>query len=214
MDARLVGVHLRAHRGVDPVRADEQRAALLPGLTVTVRAGHGDRPVGVLLVARDAVPQPDRVRTGPRLEDLREQQLEVAAVQGVLGPPVAGEEPARLAVDLAPVATHERPLARRHPDAVERFGADAQVVELAHRVGLQVDPDAQRRELARPLEDRERHADLVQGQPEGQPADAATRDQDARGAVHAAHPTLYRSICTESAARAPVPTNTRRLSHR
>ena len=53
---------------------------------------------------------------------------------------------------------------------------DAEIVELAHGVGLQIDADAERAHLAHRFEDDAGHADLVQRQGRRQPANAAAGD--------------------------------------
>ena len=58
---------------------------------------------------------------------------------------------------------------------------DAEVVELANGVGLQVDADAERLRIGDRLEDDARHADLVEREREAHAADAASGDQDGAG---------------------------------
>ena len=96
----------------------------------------------------------------------------------VLRPVVAGEQPARLGIDVVAVEPDQRPFLGRQADAVEVGLRDAEVVELAHGVGLQVDADAERAHLAHRLEHDAGHADLVQRQRRRQPADAAAGDED------------------------------------
>ena len=64
------------------------------------------------------------------------------------------------------------------PMASSCVGAEAQLVQLAHGVGLQVDAHAERLERADRLQHEAGHADLVQGQREAQAADAGAGDQD------------------------------------
>jgi hypothetical protein len=64
------------------------------------------------------------------------------------------------------------------PMRVEQVGADAQVEQLAHGVGLQVDAHAQRLAAAARLRRHDAgHADLVQGEGQRHAADAAAGDQ-------------------------------------
>ena len=63
------------------------------------------------------------------------------------------------------------------------LGADAQVEQLAHRIGLQVDAHAQRLELGHGFVDDAGHAHLVQGEGQGHAADAAAGDQHRCGGV-------------------------------
>ena len=97
----------------------------------------------------------------------------------VLRPLVAGEQPARLGVDVVAVEPDQRPFLGRQAHAVEVGLREAEIVELAHGVGLQIDADAERAHLADRFEDDAGHADLVQRQRCRQPADAAAGDDDA-----------------------------------
>ena len=72
MDRRLRGVHLRPHRRVDAVGADEQRAVRLGGRAVGVFDERGDA-AGILAVAGDRLTEPDRTRPQP-LDNLVVQQ--------------------------------------------------------------------------------------------------------------------------------------------
>ena len=99
-------------------------------------------------------------------------------MHGVLRPVVAGEQPARLGVDVVAVQPDQRPFLRGQADAVEVGLAEAEVVELAHGVGLQVDADAERAHLAHRLEHDAGHTDLVQRERGREPADAAARNKD------------------------------------
>jgi hypothetical protein len=60
---------------------------------------------------------------------------------------------------LRPTSAHSRAW---QADAVEQVGVEAQVEQLAHGIGLQVDAHAQRLELGHGFEDDAGHADLVQ----------------------------------------------------
>ena len=71
---------------------------------------------------------------------------------------------------------HKRPFLCRHADPVEILLRYAEIVEFAHRVGLQIDADAERTHLADRLEHDARHADLMQRQGRRQPANAAAGD--------------------------------------
>lgn len=92
-------------------------------------------------------------------------------------PTVAGEQAARLGIDVVAIATHQRPFARLDADRVQQFRAQPQLVELAHGVGLQVDAHAQRLQLGHRLEDDAGHTDLVQRQRQRHAADPTSGDQ-------------------------------------
>ena len=101
-------------------------------------------------------------------------------MHGVLRPAIAGEPPARLRVDVVAVQADQRPLFRGHADLVELRFRDAEVIELAHGVGLQVDADTERLHLAHGLEHHARYADLVKREGRRQPADPASCNEDLR----------------------------------
>jgi hypothetical protein len=66
-----------------------------------------------------------------------------------------------------------RPLARLDAGGVEQSVVDAQVVQLANRVGLQVDAHPQRRQFGHRLEHDAGHTELMQGERRGHATDAA-----------------------------------------
>ena len=101
-------------------------------------------------------------------------------MHGVLRPLVPGEPPARLRVDVVAVEADQCPLFRGQADLVELRFRDAEVIELAHGVGLQVDADAKRLHLAHGLEHHARYADLVKREGRRQPADPAAGNEDRR----------------------------------
>ena len=99
--------------------------------------------IGVVAITDDTVPREHRAGTEALDRRAVEQHLQAAAMHGVLRPTVTGEETARLGVDVLAVQPDERPLARLQPDRVQLVGTDTELVQLAHRVGLQVDPYAE-----------------------------------------------------------------------
>jgi hypothetical protein len=181
-----VGMHLRPHRRVDAVRADQQRAGRLRARPVGVLDQRADAAVGILGVAGDAAAEPHCAGTGALDQPPIEQHMEMAAVHRILRPVVAGEFPARLRIDVVAVEGDQRPFLRRHADAVEIALREAEIGELAHGVGLHIDADAERAQFARRLEHDAGYADLVQRQRGGEPADAPARDQHwmVRRALH------------------------------
>jgi hypothetical protein len=60
---------------------------------------------------------------------------------------------------------------------------DPKLVELTHRVRLQVDADSERLQIAHGFEHDTRHADLVQGQRDCQTSNAAPGNED-RSMIH------------------------------
>src|SRR5688500_15953903 len=95
----------------------------------------------------------------------------------VLRPAVTGEQTARLGVHVLAVQSYERPLPRLQADSVQLAGTNPELVQLAHRVRLQVDPDAKRLQLGDGLEHEARHADLLQGERDTESADSATGNE-------------------------------------
>lgn len=156
-------MHLCPERRVDAVGAFDQRA---------------DAAIGIPPVAGDAAAEPDRLRAGSFNERPVQEEVEPAAMDGVLRPPVSRQAAARLRIDVVAVQPDQRPFPRGQADAVEVGFGDAQILEFLHRIGLQVDADAERAHLARRLEHHAGHADLVQRQRGGQPADTAAGDED------------------------------------
>ena len=84
-----------------------------------------------------------------------------------------------MSLPLRPTSAHSL---RRQAHAIEIGLRDAEIVEFAHGIGLQIDADAERAHLAHRFEDDARHADLMQRQRRRQPADAAAGDE--YGVIH------------------------------
>ena len=62
-------------------------------------------------------------------------------------------------------------------DAIETLRSDAEIVELADGIGLEVDADPERLRIPHGLEDDAGHADLVQRERGGEAADAAAGNE-------------------------------------
>ena len=92
-------------------------------------------------------------------------------------PAVAGVSTPRLGPDVVAIAADQRPLLGLDPDVGEPVG-ESEIVELPNRVGLEVDPDPLEPDRHRRFEDADRYPDLMEREGRGQPADAATRDND------------------------------------
>ena len=96
----------------------------------------------------------------------------------ILRPVISRICAARLGIDFLPLTPDKRPFARRHPETVHIFCRKAEIHELAHGIGLQIDPDAKRLQLGNLLDHKAGHTDLLQGQRGGKPSDPATGDND------------------------------------
>ncbi len=169
-------VHLRAH-GREQAVCRHQQAALgfvLPPLAVFKQRGHA---IGAVPIAHHAFTQAYGAGTQPLLHRARQQHLQCTTVHRVLRPPVAGQQAARLGIDVVAVAAHQRPFARRQADGGQLRVVDAQVHQLAHGIRLQVDAHAEWLEFRHRLVDDARHADLVQRQGQRHAADAAAGNQ-------------------------------------
>ena len=97
----------------------------------------------------------------------------------VLRPVVAREFAARLRIDVVAVQSDQRPFARRKADPVEVGLGDAEVVEFAHGIGLQIDADAERAHVAHRFEDDTGHANLMERERSREPANAAAGNDHA-----------------------------------
>jgi hypothetical protein len=105
-----------------------------------------------------------------------QKHVEVAAMNRVLRPVVAGEQPARLGIDVVAVQPNERPFPCGKANAIEIVLREAKIIEFAHRVRLEIDADAERTHLADRFEDDARHADLVERKGRRKPPNAAPGD--------------------------------------
>ena len=97
----------------------------------------------------------------------------------ILRPVISRICAARLGIDFLPLTPDKRPFPRRHSEPVHILCRKAEIHKFAHGIGLQIDPDAKRLQLGHLLDHKAGHADLVQGQRGGKPADPATGDDDA-----------------------------------
>ena len=119
------------------------------------------------------------IGTDPLQNLLMEQHVQMAAMNRILRPVVSGEQPARFGIDVVAVEPNQRPFLGGEADPVEVMRGDAEIVEFAHGVGLQVDADAERAHFADRFEYDARHTDLMQREGCRQSADAATGDDNA-----------------------------------
>jgi hypothetical protein len=177
LDRRLDGIHLCANSRMQTVCGNQQSAVAFEVTAVPRFDQRRDATLPVS-VTSDALAQTDRIGAEPLEHGAVQQHLELAAVHCVLRPAVAGEQAARLGVDVVAVAADQRPFAGLDADAVQHLAADAEVIELANGVGLQVDADAERLRIGDGLVHHARHADLVKRERESHAADAASGDQD------------------------------------
>ncbi len=176
MDRRLLRMHLGPDRRMDPVGPHQQPPVRLRARAIGVLDQGRHPAAGVLAISGDPAAQPHGIRAGPLQQRVVQQHVELAAVDRILRPPVAGQPAAGFAIDVRAIEPDQGPLLGRHADGLELSLADAEVVEFAHGVGLQVDADAERPHLPHRLIDDAGHADLMQGQRRRQAADAASGD--------------------------------------
>ena len=94
----------------------------------------------------------------------------------ILRPVVAGELAARLAPDRPALRRKISNLLGAQADCVKLLG-QAQLIQLAHCMRLQIDPNPKWAQLFHRFKNAKRHAHLMQAQPQRQPANACTRDQ-------------------------------------
>ena len=64
----------------------------------------------------------------------------MAAVNRILRPVIAGEQPSRLRIDVIAVKPDQRPFLCGQAYAVEILLGKTEIIEFAYRIGLQVDP--------------------------------------------------------------------------
>jgi hypothetical protein len=116
-----------------------------------------------------------------------QQHMKLAAMNRVLRPLVSRQESARFGIDVVAVEPDQRPFLGRQTHAIEIGLTETEIIELAHRVRLHVDANAERAHLAHRFEHNAGHTDLMQCQRGGEPADTATGN-DYEIVPHAPHP--------------------------
>ena len=171
-----VGMHLRPDRRVNTISADEQRTGRLGGRAVGMFDERADAAVGILSVTGHTAAEPDRLRPDPLHQFFMQQHVKLAAMNRVLRPVVSGQEPPGLGIDVIAVESDQRPFFCGQAHAVEIVLGEAEIVEFAHGIGLQIDADAERAHVPDRFEDNAGHADLVERQGCRQPANAAAGD--------------------------------------
>ena len=146
---RFARVEVPAHGGMDAVGADQEiafrLARRLPGRIDEVR----DDLVAALLEARELMAGGERARTEALADGAEQNLLQLAARDRDLRPQVAGSLAARLGPDQLAVPVVEGELGGEDAGGGELV-AEPERRELAHRVGLQVDPVAERDRAAAP----------------------------------------------------------------
>lgn len=160
----LAGMHPAADGGVEAVGPDQQGAALGSGALGGLQAEDGVLAFGAVVEGAGAGDH--RLGAEAGADGLQQGHLEAAAVDGILRPAIAGLAAAGLGPDLEAVLREQAPFAGGDADFGED-GAEAHLLELAHRVGLEVDAHAEGAELPCGLEHAGLEADLVAGQGEG-----------------------------------------------
>ena len=121
----------------------------------------------------------------------------------VLRPVVAREFAARLRIDVVAVQSDQRPFARRKADPVEVGLGDAEVVEFAHGIGLQIDADAERAHVAHRFEDDTGHANLMERKRSREPANAAAGNDHVVAGGTVTHHALPPRALFKTRTRAP-----------
>src|SRR5690606_25800824 len=161
------------------------------------RVGEVRRDAVVVLVdPQAAVAGHYAVRAQALAHRRQQRHLQVAAVDRVLGPVVAGRLAGRLAVDELAVAVEEDRLAGVHAQRIQRR-QQAQFVEFAGGVRQQVDAHAQRPDLGHGFIDAAADAGLVQAQRQHQAAHAGADNDDFGVALHG-YTTFTRSVSSPS----------------
>lgn len=160
---------------MNAVGTDQQGALDLD--RAALREEPGRHGVRILTVVDESMAGHEGFAAKTRRHRLQQQHVQTAAMHRVLGPVVAGVQAARLGVDLVAVATDQSPLPAAHADLRQHGVVQPQIEQLAHRIRLQIDAQAQRCELSNRLEDPTGHADLVQRQRRSESADATAGDQ-------------------------------------
>ena len=163
---------------MDAVSPDQQAAGHLVRPVACVQC-YGNTLVIKGAVCRRASAEPDGRIPRQLAETLVKRHMEPAAMRRILRPVISRICAARLSIDFLPLTPDKRPFARRHPETVHIFCRKAEIHELAHGIGLQIDPDAKRLQLGNLLDHKAGYTDLLQGQRGGKPADPATGDNDA-----------------------------------
>src|SRR5690606_4975341 len=186
LNRRLRRMHLLAHGRMQAVSGDQQASCHFRTRTRSVLQYGADAfAVRMIAITGDLHASADRLRSEPFQYRAIQQHLKLAAMHGVLRPVVAGTQTARLGVNVVAVESDQGPFLSLDTDCRERLWAKAQLVELAHGIGLQVDADSQRLDLGDTFEDVARHADLVQRERSAETADTGARDQN-RTVAHSA----------------------------
>lgn len=171
----LVRVQPAADRGVETVGADQDVGGVDHGPSARPVQEPGADAVRVLLEPLEQQAGTDRVRSQPLADRRQEQQLQAAAVHGVLRPAVPGGASQRFLPDRG-----ARPVPVAQPVRGQCDGGEsvlqAEFGEFPDGVRQQVDPDADRLDLPRRLVHPGREAGGVQAQGTGQSGDAAADD--------------------------------------
>ena len=164
--------------GVDSVRRDERLAThrLARGAEPRVREMRGDAAF-VLKKSGEAHARPNRVGSEFSDDGVVDDLLQPPAMNGELRVFEARIGASRLAPDLLAEPIYVDQFLGADGDRVER-GQETEHREFLDRVRQSVDADADFADLARLFVDDGLDAALVQHQRQGQPADAAARDED------------------------------------
>jgi hypothetical protein len=191
----LLGVQLRAHRGVDAIGADQHVGRLNHETTGPPVPQLHRHPSIAVLEALNSQPGPDRVSTKATPHSVQQHHLQFTSMDRVLRPAVASGQTPWLNANPATEAVVRD----------QRFGRDAggrQFVgqpkrdQLTSGVRKDVDADTERPQLPSGLNDSHLDARRMQAQRRRQPAKARAADQD----IHDKTPHRY---ARQSARRSP-----------
>ena len=161
---------------MDAVGAHED-AAGLPPLPTQAVPQRQDHLRADLLESRRRPAALKTLRAGTPDHLVQQHHVQQAAVDRELGPAIAGCNAARLGPDMQPFLGVQAVVAGANANAVQAL-LQAQLAELSHCAGLQVDTHAKRTDLRHRLENLERHANLVAGQRQGESGDPAAGDEN------------------------------------
>ena len=136
----FVGEALAAGGGVQPVRSDQKGPFDGDGPARSPILERGGDRVGRLLVRAQPVGLNDAVGSAAFADGVEEEHLQFAAVDGELGPAVAGAPTPRFRPDVVAVPADQRPFLGLDPDVGKAVG-ESEIGEFSNGVGLEVDAD-------------------------------------------------------------------------
>ena len=82
-----------------------------------------------------------------------QQHVEETTMNRILRPVVASQDTSWLRIDVIAIEPNQRPLPCGQAHAIELLLGNAEIIEFAHGVGLQIDADAERAHFRHGFED-------------------------------------------------------------